>query len=321
MAQGRNITLDSYKIFLSFLVIILHLYPIFEGRPFLNEITSYGITRIAVPSFFLINGYFLVGKLSDWKKLIPYLKHLSILYVVWTLIYLPYNFAYNASVEDVIYRIFFLGNFHLWYVIALIYVVVILYFIQRCIGSLKGILLLSILSFCAAYFLQENSVVFKVAFYQTGFFMGLSFVSLGYYIGKIGLVEKMKEKKAKLIVYTLSLISLVGVCIEFMGAPFIPALPQSWYYSKEIYLFCILLVPGLFLTVMSFSVYKENVSVYFSQLSTAIYLSHNLFALYFYGLGSMMLVFGAFRISMIFICTLIFSFLVIWANKKVKFLL
>ena len=321
MTQGRNITLDSYKIFLSIMVMLPHLYPIFADRPFLSDITSYGITRIAVPSFFLINGYFLANKLSDWKKLIPYLKHLSILYLVWTLIYLPYNFAYNVTIEQVIYRIFFLVYFHLWYINALIYVVIILHFIVRCMSSKKGLFLFSILCFFMAYFFQDNAVIFKVSFYQTGFFIGLCFVSLGYFLGQTRLVEQMKQKKNRLLVYTLTLGSLVGVCVEFMGAAFMSNVPESWYYSKNIYLFCIILVPCLYLTVMSFSVYRKNVSVYFTQLSIAIYLSHNLFALYAYGLGSMMLMFGAFRIPMIFIVTFIVSLIVIRVNKKVKILL
>lgn len=58
LKSSRNIYLDLYRIFLSFLVICIHL----SGKDYI----TYPLYRLAVPSFFMISGYFLYS--NDYNK-------------------------------------------------------------------------------------------------------------------------------------------------------------------------------------------------------------------------------------------------------------
>ena len=57
----RNNNIDILKIVMAFLVVALHIFPVF-GIDGPEGLISYeianGITRIAVPTFFIISGYF-----------------------------------------------------------------------------------------------------------------------------------------------------------------------------------------------------------------------------------------------------------------------
>jgi len=82
--------------------------------------TRNGLFRIAVPLFFILNGYFIAPVLSG--KLRPWLKRTATLYAVWMLASLPLWFSpklfstqsFHIVVENLIF-----GYYHLWYVIAL----------------------------------------------------------------------------------------------------------------------------------------------------------------------------------------------------------
>ncbi|MFK7114770.1 acyltransferase family protein [Flavobacterium oreochromis] len=147
----RNNNLDILKIVMAFLVIALHIFPVakVDGIKGLisYEIAS-GITRIAVPTFFLISGYFLRNKLNDTAYLWKYVKRILLLYVVWQLIYLPdlirfYKlgwFSATALFLKIVY-----GYWHLWYLLATVIAVGLLYFFRNFSLSLKVVLIVLLL--------------------------------------------------------------------------------------------------------------------------------------------------------------------------------
>lgn len=54
----RNIVLDIYKIILSLMVVGIHIRFFYDFNNQIGYILNQGIFRLAVPSFFIINGYF-----------------------------------------------------------------------------------------------------------------------------------------------------------------------------------------------------------------------------------------------------------------------
>lgn len=109
---------------MAFLVVALHIFPVskINGTEGLisYEIAS-GITRIAVPTFFLISGYFLRNKLNDTSYLWKYAKRILLLYTVWQLIYLPdlihyYQLGWFSKTNLLLKLIY--GYWHLWYLLA-----------------------------------------------------------------------------------------------------------------------------------------------------------------------------------------------------------
>ncbi|WP_136668688.1 acyltransferase [Flavobacterium sp. H122] len=147
----RNNNLDILKVVMAFLVIALHVFPVskiggIEGL-ISYEIAS-GITRIAVPTFFLISGYFLRNKLNDKAYLWKYAKRILLLYIVWQLIYLPdlYRFYYLGwfSHTSMILKLIY-GYWHLWYLLATVLAVGILYFIRDFSLASKAFLSIALL--------------------------------------------------------------------------------------------------------------------------------------------------------------------------------
>lgn len=148
----RNNNLDILKIVMAFLVIALHIFPVskVEGIEGLisYEIAS-GITRIAVPTFFLISGYFLRNKLNDTAYLWKYAKRILLLYVVWQLIYLPdlirfYNLGWFSKTNMLLKLIY--GYWHLWYLLASAIAVGLLYLLRNLTPTSKSVLIVLLLA-------------------------------------------------------------------------------------------------------------------------------------------------------------------------------
>lgn len=147
----RNNNLDILKIVLAFLVVALHIFPVsklkgFEG--FISYEIASGITRIAVPTFFLISGYFLRNKLEDKSYLWKYAKRILLLYVVWQLIYLPdlirfYNLKRFSSFDAFLKLVY--GYWHLWYLLASVFAVGLLYLSRNLSLKIKGFVIASLL--------------------------------------------------------------------------------------------------------------------------------------------------------------------------------
>ncbi|OOB81938.1 hypothetical protein BZL53_13000 [Flavobacterium columnare] len=160
----RNNNLDVLKIIMAFLVIALHIFPVskvtgIEGL-ISYEIAS-GITRIAVPTFFLISGYFLRNKLNDKPYLWKYAKRILLLYVVWQFIYLPdlirfYNLGWFSK-SDMILKLIY-GYWHLWYLLATTIAVGLLYLLRNLSTAIKTklILFLLILGYSFQIGIQSN---------------------------------------------------------------------------------------------------------------------------------------------------------------------
>ncbi|QCV57064.1 acyltransferase family protein [Flavobacterium columnare] len=160
----RNNNLDVLKIIMAFLVIALHIFPVSKATG-IEGLISYeiasGITRIAVPTFFLISGYFLRNKLNDKPYLWKYTKRILLLYVVWQFIYLPdlirfYNLGWFSK-SDMILKLIY-GYWHLWYLLATTIAVGLLYLLRNLSTAIKTklILFLLILGYSFQIGIQSN---------------------------------------------------------------------------------------------------------------------------------------------------------------------
>ncbi|OWP82868.1 hypothetical protein BWK59_13595 [Flavobacterium davisii] len=142
---------------MAFLVIALHIFPVsriggIQGL-ISYEIAS-GITRIAVPTFFLISGYFLRNKLNDTAYLWKYIKRILLLYLVWQIIYLPdlyrfYNLGWFSNKNMILKLIY--GYWHLWYLLATAIALGLLYLSRNYSLNVKFLLLLLLLGIGYGY--------------------------------------------------------------------------------------------------------------------------------------------------------------------------
>ncbi len=115
---GRNPALDLLKLGLAVMVVGIHVNPFGIDNRALVLLTGDGLFRLAVPAFFVINGYFFEPKALAGRAL-PYIRHLLWLYLVWMLLYLPvWEGAWRASDWVTILRVWLVGWWHLWYLVA-----------------------------------------------------------------------------------------------------------------------------------------------------------------------------------------------------------
>ena len=85
--------IDIMKFIMSFLVVMIH-KPIFSPEhPFAKYISEEVIAALAVPFFFIVSSFLCFKKMNgtkeDNKKFISFENRLLILYIIWTIIYIP----------------------------------------------------------------------------------------------------------------------------------------------------------------------------------------------------------------------------------------
>lgn len=244
--KGINTTvkynsIDMAKLICSILVVMIHIAPF--GKQTSTNILSYlnfGLSqclcRIAVPLFFIFNGFFLYKKTPLEKFSIQYSKkyffHILKLYLLWSLIYFPIKLiGILNNPKGIVYG--FVGYFkdlicvgsytHLWYLNALLFAVALISFLLHKKWTPKKILLTSSFFYIIGLlgdgyygiispllqfpFVGEIiNIYFKIfSTTRNGLFFAFFFVSLGMILS--GKEIKISRKKS-LFFFILSLFLL-----------------------------------------------------------------------------------------------------------------
>lgn len=124
---------DLIKFLCAILVVMIHIPPYDPGAGdcLAAELFQSCVTRVAVPFFFIASGFFLYRKCTyesfDWKPISAYILKILRLYLIWTVIYLPFNIlrirwdaeGVSHGVKRYLKDLLFVGSFpHLWYLVA-----------------------------------------------------------------------------------------------------------------------------------------------------------------------------------------------------------
>ncbi|WED20609.1 acyltransferase family protein [Vibrio sp. JC009] len=315
----RNLSLDLLKVLMAFMVVALHGNFLKDISPLGHYLTVNGVFRIAVPVFFLINGYYFVsiletGKLIHWTKRVVYL------YALWMLFYAyfwfrPGTFTVNELMKIV--EAILVGHQHLWYLNAMLGAGFLTFFVQN--KSKLGVILATIcyfwgvlIQYIGNYHVFPETIVdqiFNMYWAHRNFlFFGFPFFYLGYLINNNNLFSKNST-------FTLVLLFLFGLGL-LVG--------ESWYnfnnpFSNggfDNYISLIFVCPVLFIIAMRGTL-RIN-SKFFTLISTAIYLIHPLWkqVLYkFLNLENTQLTLACLFFS------IITSYLLIRLNENFKFIL
>ena len=136
--------IDIARYISALLVVCIHVYPFVDISKTFNTYFIQTVCRLAVPFFFVVSGYFFFRKWSEDEEENDFrFKHyewrILKLYLIWTVIYLPYTiWNYASSGFSVIsifayIRDFFLNGsyYHLWFLPALIIGMAIVYQIYK----------------------------------------------------------------------------------------------------------------------------------------------------------------------------------------------
>ncbi len=208
MAEKNYNGIDIMKLCMAIVVIAIHTQPeslLVEGVG--REVVEL-IYDIAVPCFFTASGFLLFRKIQyplepeGRARLRRYLRKICRMYVLWTLFYLPFTiwgFAQEGMAPLKAFVVFLrnvllvgenLYSWPLWYLLALIVSVCVIWLCSSCKLKLWHVLMMSLLlhgvglclDYCQQAGLFGNVVglyfrIFKTA--RNGLFEGLMYVSLG----------------------------------------------------------------------------------------------------------------------------------------------
>lgn len=298
----RNITLDFWGLILIILFITTHMQPLFGERDVMGWLISNGVAQITLPFFFIINGYYLFPRLLSKYRLKGYLLHLLTVYLVWTLIYLPF-YIDEINLRN-LFNIIISGYSHLWFLPALITGILIFLGIKKIVKNIKVILAVAIVIYIAGYTLISLEYDFIPV--KNGLFIGFPFIAIGYYIRRYDIVNKV-DNIPLIIILILSIITLLFE--SYTGYKF--NLYRDMYLSL---LFCCSI---LFILIMKNSLYQLNTK-YWGELAAGVYLVHIFVIIEFIPTED---IYYIYKYPFVIAGSIILSMAVVFINKYVKIFL
>ncbi|EJL72993.1 acyltransferase family protein [Chryseobacterium populi] len=305
----RSLSIDVLKIILAFFVVFLHMHLLRDSYPKLSYVLVNGLFRIGVPVFLIITGYYFyhidtAGKLKKW------LVRLFLLYALWSVIYIPFWKDDDSWILNVIF-----GYHHLWYLIGTFFAGIILFFLRK--KSTVTLAAMSLILFCCGYGIQllgnlhpfpgkADSTLNAYPLYRNFLFVCFPFLSIGFLIKKLNTEVKLKPSLFQVLLVT-GLVIFEAFCnYQFIGL--------NKKDSIDLLFSLMIACPLVFLYGKSKVLLSD--SKILANLSTAIYLVHPLLMKLMLGRH-----FSAYETAVFIVVLLIVSILLVYANRKIKYLL
>ena len=298
----RNLRIDYFRLILCLLVIPIHTQPLLAEDSLAGWLISNGISRIAVPCFFIISGYLAYTKFDNIKSERKHLLHLFVVYIVWSLIYLP---TYYSSVEPRSFITFALfGYYHLWFLPALIVGLLLLFVVRKYIRNTTIILLSGIVLYIAGCIMENLSLPYRS--FCNGIFFGYPFIVLGYYIQQKNIHNILKYK----YLYPAVFISVMLLFVESYNGYI-----TDFYHN--IFLSLYILCPLLLICVLKGAKYKESKNN-IAKISAGVYYIHILIITQIITLADS---YNITRIPLIIAISILFAIFIVVINKWIKVIL
>ena len=215
--QKMNGTIDIVKLLMAILVIGIHTEP-FSFNFWLDK--GFGIcTRLCVPFFFVTSAYFYWRKEKSAKS---FLSRIVLLYVIWSVIYLPFDIPVlrEMSIPQLLHRFLWAGNEHgLWYLCGTITGFIITYPLLRVIKP-HQVLIIAVILLIIGTMKTTYSTALQQMFgvslpdylgSRNGLFYGFPYIALGMVTAKSASQGKTDNRKK---LYTGFFISFLLLIIE-----------------------------------------------------------------------------------------------------------
>lgn len=341
--QNQNVV-DFLKLIFSFLVITIHVAPFSSNGPFspLNDVLSVYLGRLAVPFFFTASGYFCFRKFQElplrFSSVFPVILRFMKLYLLWTVIYLPFIipsilFNEQGAIHGFILfcrnLVLITGYTHLWYLNAAAFAIALIAFLLQKLSP-KLVFLFSLLVYIAGLLSEswfglirplENALppvwsLLKltqklIVTSQNGLFRGFLFVSIGMLFA-YGQINLSRQK------------ALIGTIVSFLFLVAEILFVTTGGISRGISAFFCHVPTVLFLFAFALRLDLKDRPAYpkMRRLSTIIYFIH-CFVLetidFFCRLISVELRGTSLRFLLTLLLTLALSFVIMTLSGKKKF--
>ena len=295
--NNRNCLLDILKLACAFLVVCIH--TPFKGSEYLAP-----YTKVAVPIFFMISGWFYSLTVSrgrekaQIKKIALILLFSGILYIFWDMFLTYLMAAEQKGLWDFakfslrwLFQLFLLRprgwlefllfnsppfSIHLWYLSAILYVLILMLLINPRIDRKKLYWLIPVL-LCGKLVLGNYSVPlfgrqFGMIYSRNFLFFGLPFFLLGDMLHEYR--ERLRIYKTAL--WALLLVSLAAVQLERI------MLSRAGYEHTELYISTIVSAGAVFILMVTARDHNGSVAAIAlarrgRELSLGIFIVHPIF--------------------------------------------
>ncbi|MCC8015593.1 MAG: acyltransferase [Eubacterium sp.] len=192
------------KLTLAYIILARHLAQGFSDAGTLTHVLIVNtISTIGVPTFFIVSGFLLYRNgTPKHKHVISQIKRILLLYLVWSIIYLPLNIrgiliSENKinGVREYFQNVVFSGSYyHLWYLPALAVGIGLVYWLRKAVHNKKVILIILIALFVIGLFgdswncwnivsVESVFAIYRKIFVTTR--NGLFFAPIFVYIGEL----------------------------------------------------------------------------------------------------------------------------------------
>ena len=289
MAERRSFAaIDIFKFFMAGFVLLIHTNPLLDISVAAEWFLRSGITVIAVPFFFIATGYFVLSNDQATKKS---LRKLSMLYIVWSVIYLPFALIQlkgeNAIALQYVRRFFLWGSYDtIWYLLASVVGLALVYALKKWKGitfafavmlafHVLAIIGTSYTGAIANTFLWKGYAVYFDMFttFKNGLFFGGIYIALGGLIHeKFSEIAHFTKKRGKFIILIACL----------FGAMWIETIACEFFdlnrYGVDMKFMLVPLSACIFVYVLTLQLnISDKTSIFFRKMSTLIFLTQRLF--------------------------------------------
>jgi surface polysaccharide O-acyltransferase-like enzyme len=317
--MSRSLSLDILKIILAIMVVAIHSGFLGDISELGRYLTTAGLFRIAVPIFFVINGFFFFSLPPE--KIVTWFKRVIILYLFWTLVYIGYWFrAETINLFEIVrvIKTLLVGHEHLWYLPAMIGAALVLLPLRKlsspallAIALILYVIGLSI-QYSGNYHLAANPSLDKVLnshfVYRNFLFFAFPFFAIGYLLRRTEAYKKFSLASVASMALVAAILLLIESYLDF----------KFMVVTKgfDIFLFLIVVCPLIFMAALKLDIRGESKTL--ALYSTGIYFIHPLFISL---MKNYVDVGGTFLTLIVAILSALATWVLIKINSRVKFIL
>ncbi|AZA54141.1 acyltransferase family protein [Chryseobacterium sp. G0201] len=304
----RSLSIDVLKIILAFFVVFLHMHLLRDEYPSLSYVLVNGLFRIGVPVFLIITGYYFYY-VDTFDKLKKWSLRTFLLYSIWSIIYIP------LWKEGMVFTNIVFGYHHLWYLIGTLFAGILLFVLRKKSTSVLGatILILFGIGYTIQllgnlhYFTGElDSTLNLYPFYRNFLFVCFPFLGIGFLIKKLN-IDVKQNPSLPLVLGSIALV----VFEAFLNYKLIHLNQKE---SIDLLISLLIACPLVFLYCKNLP-FKTDSKI-LASLSTAIYLVHPLIMNWIFDMNL-----PSFEFVIFITVLLIVSLILVFVNRKVKYLL
>ena len=180
------------------------------------------VCRIAVPVFFIMNGYYLFSPGISIEKCGNYCLRLFKSYIIWSIVYLPIYLWTNQDSNIIIYikiTLFFGGYGHLWYVYSLIVAIWFVVIVLKVLRSSKVIFIFANSLYIVGGIINdfEHNISYSLLtapIFRHTVFMAIPFLLIGSIYYDLNFDDSKLKKYGIVTVVLFILENLIIYCMD-----------------------------------------------------------------------------------------------------------